>query len=117
MPGAPVELGARRRAHVVARERGVDDADVLRPRSLRATVPADPEDLDGVLDVGEAAVRGLARRPPLHLGGLELLGAPARPAHEVVVMVPRAATPVDELVVAVLHGVEAPDSVSRWRWR
>ena len=62
-----------------------------------AALAAQPEDLDGVAQVGEAVLVGDPLRPRLHRRPGDLHGLAAPPAHEVVVVVARRAPPVDGL--------------------
>src|SRR6185312_7809952 len=64
---------------------------------LRRTLAAQPEDLDGVREVGEAVPLRDGLRPRLDRGSLDLDGRAAPPAHQVVVVLGARAPPVDGL--------------------
>ena len=73
------------------------------PRGCAAS--ADAEDLDRVADIGEAVLARDVGRPRLDLTALHLDRAAAHPAHQVVVMVFRAA-PVHRLAGIGAQGVD-----------
>ncbi len=80
-------------------------AEIRRAVTSLAAVRAGAVDLDGVADVGEPVFGGHFSRPRLDLAIAHLDSRPAAAAHQVVVMVFRAAT-VDRLAGVVAQRVE-----------
>jgi hypothetical protein len=75
-------------------------------RPATGAVAAHPEKLYLMVDVDVAVRRGDGAGPLLHTRRLDLLGAPALPAHQVVVVDGLRALPIEHLTCGVAHGVE-----------